>query len=445
MAEQFNIREYESFVDGSVLEKRGIEPRRGMQPLPHDVFESLEAFVLENRSEATEAIEFMSLGAKKGYGKVITARNYVGTVVFKNGTTIQMLPKLITSQNDDEEKRFAEEQRIFLRMLQAVMDLPMKEFELAQLSTVKMDVQEPFIRMFVRAVADLTKQGLRSAYTELESNERFLKGKVHFAQDVKLNCFHRERFYVRYDEFVLDRPENRVIKSTLILLKGMTRSFTTKRDIDMVLRCFVDIAESANVDQDLAQCHLDRTMSAYVRILKLCQVFLRGESFTSFKGSEVASSLLFPMETLFEAYVAKLVKKQTSMRGWKAVVQDKGFWLYDEPKRFRIRPDIVMYREGHNPIVLDTKWKRIGGSANDGMSQADMYQMYVYQHRYHAAKTILVYPRHEGIDGGHRSSYQSHHSGNSAEIAALNQVFVFDLANADQSASDLIDLAVNTV
>ena len=34
-----------------------------------------------------------------------------------------------------------------------------------------------------------------------------------------------------------------------------------------------------------------------------------GKSFTSFSGSEVAFALLFPMETLFESYIAAQLKK----------------------------------------------------------------------------------------------------------------------------------------
>ena len=75
MTVHFDIREYESFVDRSALERHGVAPRPGMHLLPHRAFEALEAFVLENRSEGTETVELMSLGARKGFGKIITAKN----------------------------------------------------------------------------------------------------------------------------------------------------------------------------------------------------------------------------------------------------------------------------------------------------------------------------------------------------------------------------------
>ena len=434
MPGSFDIREFQSFVDASVLERRGIEPKEGIIPLPHDDFEALESFVLENRGDNAEPLELMSIGARAGMGKTITARNYVGYISFKDGTSIQIRPKLTAGGDDISERA------IFLKMLQAVMDLPMKEFDVARLSTTKMGVLEPFIRMFVSAATDLAKCGLRGGYREREGNERFLKGKVDFARTLELNHAHKERVYVRYDEFTVDRPENRLIKSTLRLLRGETRSEATKRNIGQALALFDEVDFSENIEQDFGACRLDRTMSAYEPILKWCSVFLRGESFTSFKGSEIASSLLFPMETLFESYVAKCLCKIAHANRWTATAQDKGRYLYDQPRKFRMKPDIVLRHSDLPPVVLDTKWKRIGHAANDGMSQADMYQMYAYQHRYGASKSILVYPLHESVAPGARGNgYLSMRDGG---LDALTEVFVFDLANAKRSSEDLFAMAV---
>ncbi len=37
-------------------------------------------------------------------------------------------------------------------------------------------------------------------------------------RSIKKNIVQRERFYIEYDDFIRDRPENRLIKSTLCLL-----------------------------------------------------------------------------------------------------------------------------------------------------------------------------------------------------------------------------------
>lgn len=64
---------------------------------------------------------------------------------------------------------------------------------------------------------------------------------------------------------------------------------------------------------------------------------------------------------------------------WDVSLQDKGYYLFE--RKFGLRPDIVV----RNPIedriiIIDTKWKVLTNTPNNnyGISQVDMYQMYVY-------------------------------------------------------------------
>ena len=71
-------------------------PRAGMISLPEHAFDQLEQFILSNREKgsSTQPLELMSLSARPGVGKVITAKNYVGVITTKDGTEIEILPKL---------------------------------------------------------------------------------------------------------------------------------------------------------------------------------------------------------------------------------------------------------------------------------------------------------------------------------------------------------------
>lgn len=86
---QYTIREYMGFT-------RNGPPRAGMISLPEHAFDQLEQFILSNRDErsSTQPLELMSLSARPGIGKVITAKNYVGVITTRDGTEIEILPKL---------------------------------------------------------------------------------------------------------------------------------------------------------------------------------------------------------------------------------------------------------------------------------------------------------------------------------------------------------------
>ena len=77
--------------------------------------------------------------------------------------------------------------RIFLEMLKTLKDVTFKDFNVSQLHTERLNLLEIFIKMFLDEVSILTKQGLKAAYTPVEENERFYKGKLLASQNIKHN------------------------------------------------------------------------------------------------------------------------------------------------------------------------------------------------------------------------------------------------------------------
>jgi 5-methylcytosine-specific restriction enzyme subunit McrC len=288
--------------------------------------------------------------------------------------------------------------------------------------------------MFLDEVAILTKQGLKAAYTPVEANERFYKGKLLASQNIKYNLVNKERFFVRYDDFNINRPENRLIKSTLKILLKATADTRNRQNAFRLLTFFESVEYSASIDSDLSKCFADSSMSHYDKALSWCRVFLRGNSFTSFAGSEVALALLFPMEKVFENFVAaqlrKYVKDDVNIR-----TQDTRYSLFDRPTRaFSLRPDIVL-DDGNETIVMDAKWKLLAESArNYGISQSDMYQMYAYGKKYDARKIILIYPQSNSL----RGADISFHSDDGVNI----EVSFIDLLQPDVSVAALVQRAM---
>ena len=68
--------------------------------------------------------------------------------------------------------------------------------------------------------------------------------------------------------------------------------------------------------------------------------------------------MLFPMEKVYESYVAKNMKRVFGDEGWNVSAQDSKYYLFDEPKKFALRPDIVV-NASCKTIVMDTKWKKL--------------------------------------------------------------------------------------
>jgi 5-methylcytosine-specific restriction enzyme subunit McrC len=281
---------------------------------------------------------------------------------------------------------------------------------MASVHTQKMPLLEIFISMFLKEVDFIIKQGLRRAYVPRQENCPFLKGKLLMKQQIQKNFIHRERFFVEYDEFMLDRPENRIIKIALKALSFLSRSFENQKRIREFRFTLDEVGESRNLHADFSKCRDNRLMKHYQKALTWSRVFLMNESFTNYRGSTLAYALLFPMERIFEDYVGWYLKKHFS-EDWQITFQgrNQGQSLATEgngQNRFYLKPDFILEND-HEIIILDAKWKRLDGSDNNyGISQGDFYQMFAYAKVFgkdnKKIKLGLIYPStrdfHKEID-----------------------------------------------
>lgn len=367
----------------------------------------------------------LSLSARRGVGKIITARNYVGLITMVDGTVIEILPKIA-----GDNLSAGDTKQIFLEMLKTLKDVSFKDFNVSSIRTARLSLLEIFIKMFIDEVAILTKQGLKATYMPVEANERFYKGKMLASQNIKYNLVSRERVFVRYDDFNINMPENRLIKSTLDFLLRTTGDGNNRRNAMRLLPFFDGVEYSKSVDADFSKCFADRSMNNYEKAISWCRVFLKGNSFTAFAGSAVALVLLFPMEKVFESFIAAKLRKHIG-NDINLRTQDTRYSLFDRPTRsFALRPDIVLEVSG-NTVVMDTKWKLLSDNArNIGISQSDMYQMYAYSKKYDAERIVLLYPHSDAV-GKTDIRYISDDNVNV-------RVSFVDLRNVDDSISKLL-------
>ena len=262
------------------------------QNLSEKTFDELEAFILANESKTdTETTELLSLSARRGIGKIITARNYVGLITMKDGTVIEILPKIAGYDISDEEKK-SEIRKMFLEMLRTLKDVTFKDFNFSNLDTDRLNLLEIFIKMFLDEVSILVKQGLKAAYIPLEDNKRFYKGKLLTAQNIKYNLVRRDRFYVRYDDFNINRSENRLIKSTLRFLLKQTTDSRNRMNAMRLLNYFDGVEYSKNYDADFSN-YVRSQHESLRKALSWCRVFLRQQLYC-LCGRQSCDCLAFP-------------------------------------------------------------------------------------------------------------------------------------------------------
>ena len=370
-----------------------------------DLIEFIHEFIGDEGN--SDALEFMHINYKRNVGDVVTIKNYVGLIQMKNGYQVQILPKISFVKGEDPGHK--ETKRIFLKMLRSMKDFPSKVFNDASLKVDRMNLYEIFINMYVQEVRQLVKHGIKSAYVTQEDNLRYYKGKLQVSQHIKVNVAHGERFYVAYDEFHPNRAENRLVKATLLKLNKLTSSTENSKAIRQLLTAFEMVEPSINYLKDFSKVVIDRNTIEYEMLMKWSKVFLMNKSFTTFSGKDTSRALLFPMERVYESYVAQQMKKIMCPAGWDVSSQDKGYYLFTEPgHQFALIPDIVCTKNGRI-VIMDTKWKSLSSneSKNYGISQGDMYQMYAYSKKYQTSEIWLIYPLNDEMRGHSDIKFES--------------------------------------
>lgn len=351
-----------------------------------DLFKAVDAFTRENFA----AVEFLKPGRDKK-GDFLQAQNYVGIIQTKSGDSLEILPKIHDNDNSSNEEAIENSKKILLTMLKTLKSHPFKNINIANLKSLNLPLLEIFISMFLDEVSKLIKIGIKSDYVELEDNLKFLKGKLKISEQIRKNIVHKERFYVCYQEFSIDRAENRLIKSALEFLYKRSKSSKNQRLIREYLFIFDEISSSSDINADFSRLKLNRQTKHYEQALLWSKIFLQNKSFSPYRGSDVAFALLFDMNRLFESYVGNFIKKKLP----NAILQHRGKYLTEKPRGFALKPDIFLRYKNQN-YIADTKWKIV--ESKDDISQADLYQLYAYGKKYNCGKLYLIYPKISGVD-----------------------------------------------
>ena len=337
--------------------------------------------------------------------KALKVVNYVGVISTPYGTHIEILPKTNVQLNQSDE---LDTRKLLCNMLAEVYRLPFIETKEANLETFNKPLIEALISLFLTRLASVVRRGIRKDYHRIEEEERFLRGQLLMTLQLRQPIGKQHLFQISYDIFSENRAENRLIHSALIQVSKWSKDEQNIKLARELRFAFNEIPFSSNYKADFAHWQDTRDMVSYQPLLQLVRFILNQQSPFAIKGQHEGISFLFPMEKLFEEYVAiKLAKLLPTNLELKPQIARK--FLVNKPKNaFLLKPDIAIIDKKTKNIVaiLDTKWKLIDQNAQydngaddvkAGISQGDMYQLYAYGCKYLEGKgnLFLIYPQWE--------------------------------------------------
>ena len=226
-------------------------------------------------------------------GENMKSEGCIGVMSFKDGTMVNLIPDMKSIKSDDGSSC------ILMEMLYSTFGMSTKNGMVDNLF-------EFFVKVFIDTVNKLIVRGLRSKYHLVRGNEKSFKGKIVFNEHIRQNYIHKERIFVEYEYYSQNRPENRLIKTTLEVLSRRTTDSSNIKGLKTLILGLEEIPSSVDVEKDFSQVIIDRNMVDYISPMLWCNLFLKGMGLAGASKDNLSYAMLIRTEDLYSAYVAKM-------------------------------------------------------------------------------------------------------------------------------------------
>jgi 5-methylcytosine-specific restriction enzyme subunit McrC len=315
---------------------------------------------------------------------------------------VEVLPKV--GMEDARTSEELERSRgALLAMLHSARQVVITRVGTAPQQAVRAPLLDVFIEAFLGCALDQARRGLISRYVAHADDLPVIKGRFLAHGHVRRNLARPHLLHCEYDEFTADNAYNRAVRATLDVCRTWVVNDNTQRLWFETHARYASISSVSMLAKDVASLPRDRTMHRYAPLLTWCEWILTMASPAMSAGATQAPGLLFDMNKLFEAHVAKSLEEEA---GLDRIVHKQGpslhLGLRGEQGVFLLKPDITVWHVGRNgdgskiDRVVDAKWKRLNTAVPDyGVQEADVYQLLAYAMGYGCSALELAYPMPE--------------------------------------------------
>jgi 5-methylcytosine-specific restriction enzyme subunit McrC len=303
-------------------------------------------------------------------------KNFVGAIQVGK-VTIEVLPKAGKNENTKTWHH------VLLNMLKTCNLLQAKQSGMADLKLRANSVLELYFEMFLNEVELLLRQGFIKKYKKKKGQQRSLKGALDFNTHISKNLVHKERFYVSHTVYTRDHLLHQILYEALLVISAITNNSVITDKIKRIKSQFPEVSRLKIKASHFERISESRKHQPYNKAISIAKLILLNYRPDIKAGRKNLLAIMFDMNMLWEEYVIRILKKNKP-NGWEVMGQVSTlFW-----ERKTIRPDILLRHEGQS-FIIDTKWKVIH---SDKPSDADLKQMFVYNHHWRSRRSFLLYP-----------------------------------------------------
>lgn len=250
------------------------------------------------------------------------------------------------------------------------------------------NIHNLFAEIITLGVSYQIKRGLAREYQENTERIGTIRGKIELTDSLREFAKHSNKLVCTFDEYTIDSPMNRVLKTTMDLL---VHSSEVKREkkakLKNLLRYFTDVERVDPRTIVWSAFSYHRNNATYKMLMNLCYLVIMGMLLSEKDGTIKLADYLDDqkMHALYERFILEYFKKEYPEL---KASRDKVAWNLDDASNSLIdylpemQTDItIRYKE--KTLIIDAKYysqilKKGQYGGNGKILSSNMYQIYSY-------------------------------------------------------------------
>ena len=310
-------------------------------------------------------------------------------IVEASGLIVELLPKIDPVIHSNKES-----QGILVSMLSQVGELDVKFSDYDLLSSSDIHLLDIFIDDFCNKIGTLLRKISPSVDSEKKEGTRSLRGRINFMEQSRVGLQGGFEIPCIFDSQDVDSDHNKVIKAILCILLRHAKSSSTRKNITTLLHNFSLVSNESFSSSEISSLRFNRATDIWRSVFERSARFLNGYTGNLHSRSSTGLTLLFNMEAIFEKVVGRCIKKEChDASNGQLVANAPGTKMNLSKEAFRLEPDITIHYADCVVMIIDVKWKIVGGrGSSSGVRSSDIYQANAYASGYACGFVSLVFP-----------------------------------------------------
>lgn len=258
---------------------------------------------------------------------------------------------------------------------------------------------ELIIYLIANKIFELISTQPLMQYQQVEDSLTIPRGSVNFSRYINksLSTSNFHRIECDYEPFLYDNKVNRIIKYCLRVLVSQSCLSENVHLLQESINILDEVEDNTCSVADIDSVSVNNFFQEYITLLETCKWVINQQLYSNSAHPHNQWCLLFPMEYIFEDFIAGFLEKHFSDK-WIVKYQKSDQYLSNTPQAFNMQHDIFLTsrEDVKRHIIVDTKYKirdiAFKSDIKKGISQTDLYQMVSYAFKRGCKEVLLIYP-----------------------------------------------------